>query len=58
MNPELQYKFEKQMMDSDIITDRRLFNKDTKGSYLPSLSLSALSPSSYRDWETDRKSVV
>lgn len=33
MNPELQYKFEKQMMDSDIITDRRLFNKDTKGCY-------------------------
>ena len=33
MNPELQYKFEKQMMGSDIITDRRLFNKDTKGFY-------------------------
>lgn len=33
MNPELQHKFEQQMLESKIITDRELFNKDSKGVY-------------------------
>ena len=33
MNPELQHKFEQQMIDAKIVTDRKLFNKDSKGIY-------------------------
>ena len=33
MNPDLQYKFEKQMVDAKITSDRRIFNKDSKGIY-------------------------
>ena len=33
MNPELQHKFEKQMMTNGIIKDRKMFNKNTKGIY-------------------------
>ena len=33
MNPHLQHKFETQMLEAGIITDRQLFNKDTKGIY-------------------------
>ena len=33
MNPELQHKFEKQMMTKGIVKDRKMFNKNTKGIY-------------------------
>lgn len=34
MNPELQYKFETQMLSSGITNDRRIFNVDSKGIYI------------------------
>lgn len=33
MTSELQHKFEQQMIDAKIVTDRKLFNKDSKGVY-------------------------
>ena len=33
VNPELQHKFEKQMMTNGIVKDRKMFNKNTKGIY-------------------------
>ena len=33
MNPDLQYKFEKQMLEKEIVKDRKVFNKNPKGIY-------------------------
>lgn len=33
MNPELQYKFEKELTEHNIVEGRKLFNKDSKGVY-------------------------
>lgn len=33
MNPELQHKFETQILEKGFTTDRRIFNKDKKGIY-------------------------
>ena len=33
MNPELQYKFEKELTEHNIVEGRKLFNKDNKGVY-------------------------
>ena len=34
MNPDLQYKFEKQMLEKGFTKDHRVFNKNSKGVYI------------------------